>query len=891
MANSDFLAKIKLALEGKQAVIGGLKQTQQAAQELSKTKVTTVFDKQGLATGKQIEETFTKITPAAKKSFQAMGDFEKAIRRVVLVAPVWMAFRVVLMSTLQLIRDQVKFLTDLEDAMARIRIVGKGTEQEYENLRSTLVSLGMAYGVVSSAALKAAVIFAQQGKSVSEVIKLTRTAIIGSQVLGADVETTVENITAAMKAFDISADSSINIIDKLINVERNFAVTSKNLADAIKVVGSTANQMGISIDALVGDVTAVVEVTRKSGSEAARGLQFIYARLLTTGAKVVQQVAKVPIHLDEQGKATTSLTNRYRTATDVLDDVAARWDSLTNKEKLSIAQNVASKRQLTIFMALMQNYDASLRARITSLTSAGDAERAFGIIQDTLSFKLKTLSSTWNNLTLTIGDTGTFKKSIDAINELVFSLAVLIDKSQMARREIQRTAEDRNRETETAVSQRQSLIELIKIRNQFLTKPPTEKNTEMLNRINEAIKNVQKNSNIKIDIDSGNATEILNKEITNLQRRNIELQANLNMDIDQTKLESDIKNLESNLSKGTLSKLVSSNKIDFLSNVFHFSQAAKNRDALIKKEGELKKLQESRTSTIKKELDAYEAQKVAKEAQKQLTEFDVNQLDELLNSDTERIEMAKKLDFAKQSGALTNQQLLDLEIKLLKATNEQLEPYAQKVKLAELEAKRTEVVIKDLEKQISLSKSIVALTGENESALIKEEMALKAMMYGEDYIKNSMEDRLRLAQALVKEEEELEKTSSRIVDLHKISLKFGKQTAQEVAKYLGGATQFGELSAPALQALRKQAPSEFARGKAEEFFRGTDFTFPEQIEKEVRRERAVRILNQVGIDPITLNVNLNGAEIIEKTKAAISAALDDKKSELSTKIHNQIEQF
>lgn len=868
--SGEFLAKIKLAIEGRQAVKSQI-------QDIKK-ELTSIPEMKGV-TGADIRKALAGVNTEAKKAPSIFDQFGMALKRALVVAPVWMAFRAVLMGTLKLIGDQVKFLTDLEDAMARIQIVGKGTEKEYDELRTTLVSLGMAYGVVASAATKAAVIFAQQGKSVSEVIKLTRTAMIGSQVLGADVETTVENITAAMKAFDISADSSINIIDKLINVERNFAVTSKNLADAIKVVGSTANQMGISIDALVGDVTAVVEVTRKSGSEAARGLQFIYARLLTTGAKVVQQVAKVPIHLDEQGKATTSLTNQYRTATDVLDDVAARWDSLTNKEKLSIAQSVASKRQLTVFMALMQNYDASLRARITSLTSAGDAERAFGIIQDTLSFKLKALTSTWNNLTITIGDTGTFKKSIDGINELIFSLAVLIDKSQLARREIQRTAEDRNRETETAVSQRQSLIELIKIRNQFLTKPPTEKNTEMLNRINEAIKNVQKNSNIKIDIDSGNATEILNKEITNLQRRNIELQSNLKMDIDQTKLESDIKALRANLSERAPIN------IPFLNPI------GKERDALIKKEGELKKLQESRTSTIKKELDAYEAQKVAKEAQKQLTEFDANQLDELLNSDTERIEMARKLDFVKQSGALTNQQLLDLEIALLKATNEQLEPYAQKVKLAELEAKRTEVVIKDLEKQISLSKSIVALTGENESALIKEEMALKAMMYGEDYITNSMEDRLRLAQALVKEEEELEKASSRIVDLHKISLKFGKQTAQEVAKYLGGATQFEELSAPALQALKKQAPTEFARGKAEEYFRGTDFTFPEQIEKEVRRDRAVRILNQVGIDPITLNVNLNGAEIIEKTKAAISAALDDKKSELSTKIHNQIEQF
>lgn len=877
--SGDFLAKIKLILEGKEKVVSGLQQTQQAAQKLSKTRVTTIFDKEGLATGKQIEEAFKQITPASKKASTGMNDFTKALRRAAIVAPVWMALRTIMMATMRLIGEQVKFLTDLEDAMARIRIVSKGTEQEYENLRTTLVSLGMAYGVVASAATKAAVIFAQQGKSVSEVIKLTRTAMIGSQVLGADVETTVENITAAMKAFDISADSSINIIDKLINVERNFAVTSKNLADAIKVVGPTANQMGISIDALVGDVTAVVEVTRKSGSEAARGLQFIYARLLTTGAKVVQQVAKVPIHLDEQGKATTALTNTYRSATDILDDVAARWNSLTNKEKLSIAQNVASKRQLVVFMALMQNYDASLRARIASLSAAGDAERAFGIIQDTLSFKLKALTSTWNNLTIAIGDTTVFKGAIDGITNLIFTLAVLIDKSQEARKQIQKIADERTRETETMVSQRQSLIDLIKLRNQYLEKPPTEKNTEMLNRINEAITKVRKNSNISIDINAKDATDILSKEIDNITKKNIILQAELRMDADKTKLDVEINDIKKSLAE----------RAPF--HVPFLNPIKKAKEDLVKKEKELNDLQDSRTKKIDEEIAKYETEKTAKEAQKQLTEFDVNQLDELLSSDIERIQMAEKLNFAKKSGALTNEQLLDLEIKLLENSLEQLEPYEQKVKLAELEAKRTEAIISDLEKQISLSKSIVALTGENESALIKEEMALKAMMYGEDYIKNSMEDRLRLAEALTKEGEEQRKTSSRIVDLYKIAQKYGTGTAQSVSEYLGGKRRFADLGSTSREAMKKYARGDYERGVSESYFESTSFKFPEQIEKEVSRERAISILNKVGVDPITLNVSLDAAQIIDKTKAAISAALDDKKSELSTKIRNQIEQF
>jgi hypothetical protein len=161
MAQGDFLARIKLALEGKEKVVSGLAETQRATQQLSKTKITTIFDKQGLAAGKQIEETFTKIKPAADRATTGMGDFVKALRRVIIVAPVWLVFRAILTSTLQLIGEQAKFLIDLETAMARIKIVGKGTAQEYDNLRQSLIGLSLSYGTSAAAALDAAVIFAQ----------------------------------------------------------------------------------------------------------------------------------------------------------------------------------------------------------------------------------------------------------------------------------------------------------------------------------------------------------------------------------------------------------------------------------------------------------------------------------------------------------------------------------------------------------------------------------------------------------------------------------------------------------------------------------------------------------------------------------------------------------
>ena len=128
-----------------------------------------------------------ETTPAIKRATGGMGDFISAMRRAVIVAPIWMIMRSAMMGVTSLIQNQIKFMLDMEDAMARIKIVGKGTTEEFKNLKNTMVALAFTYGVSASAALDAAQIFAQQGRSVAETIALTRIAMIGSKALGDDI--------------------------------------------------------------------------------------------------------------------------------------------------------------------------------------------------------------------------------------------------------------------------------------------------------------------------------------------------------------------------------------------------------------------------------------------------------------------------------------------------------------------------------------------------------------------------------------------------------------------------------------------------------------------------------------------------------------------------------
>ena len=445
--------------------------------------------------GKKIKDAGGNIYDGTKNASAGMNQFINAARRALIVAPVWMAIRSAMMLVSQIIQDQIKFMIELETAMARIQIVGKGTAEEFILLKDSLVALSFAYGISATKAAQAAMIFAQQGKSVQETLYLTQQAMLTAQILGVDVVTVVDDLTAAMNGFGISGEKSIGIIDKWVSVEKEFAVTSKDLAEATKVAGATANQMGITLSEFLGDVTSVIEVTRKSGSEAARGLSFIYARLLTTGKPVIEQIARVKFYLDEQGKATNTLSTNLRSHASILGDLATKWDKLSKAERLSVAESLGSKRQMVILNALMQNYNRSIDARIIALTSAGSSEKSFNIIQETTAYKLQQVGSAWNNLTNAIGDTSGFKIAIDGVSSLLTRLTFLINTEKGYRLMMSKPIAEERAKITASISELGNIKELIRLRKQ-LSENPIE-NAVRIENINKGLETMFKNQKIK----------------------------------------------------------------------------------------------------------------------------------------------------------------------------------------------------------------------------------------------------------------------------------------------------------------------------------------------------------------------------------------------------------
>ena len=528
-ADTSGLAKLQGDVGRAQAALNTLGQVTEKATGVT-SRIIPSMDKFGNVTNKVMNtistesgKSFNVMTQGAQKAANGMGDFERAMRRAAIVAPVWLLLRGAMMAVFNLIKDQGKFLVDLEDAMARIQIVGKGTKEELKGLSASLVALSYAYGVSATEALTAAKIFSQQGKTVQETLQLTTVSIIAAKVLGDSLENTVNNLTAAVEGFNIPVNQATTIVDKWINVEKQFAVTSMDLANATKVAGASANQLGVTISEFLGDVTAVIEVTRKTGNEAGRALSFIYARLFTTAKTTLETIAKIPYYLDEQGKATFVIGEKTRKLSDILGELASKWSTLDEQEKLNIATKLGSMRQMVVLNALMQNYNASLDARVAALTSAGQAEKAQIILMETASYKAKQLGSAFNNLTYAIADTSAWKGMLDVMSQIVLGYTSLINLEKGYRAVLAETNRGRLAGIETTKNELTTLKELLTFRDKLLTQPKSPENTKRLEVVDAALKNtLSAQPTVKLALEKGGVEE-LDKEITKIVDR-LELQ-------------------------------------------------------------------------------------------------------------------------------------------------------------------------------------------------------------------------------------------------------------------------------------------------------------------------------------------------------------------------------
>lgn len=356
----------------------------------------------------ELKNKFDEFTLAAAKSganIENWGDrFKKTFAgkvRSALAAAVTVVFTKYLREIYQNIVDIDKALVNLQIASGKTRAETKALIKEYAALAKQL-------GATTIEVAEAADTWLRQGYSAEEANTLIANSMMLSKLGQMESAEASKALTSAMKGYGITVEDSVKVVDKLTKVDMEAAASAGDIATAMAETATSAKLSGVSMDTLIGYLTTVKEVTQDGSESVGVFFKTLFARMNNVKAgkfiddETGESLNDVESVLHKLGIELRGANDEFRNSSDVLSEVAARWDEFSDTERNAIATAMAGSRQFEKFNVLMTNYGTAMKYAEASTESAGTAIEKFSDYTSGIEAAFNSLQASFEELSMTL---------------------------------------------------------------------------------------------------------------------------------------------------------------------------------------------------------------------------------------------------------------------------------------------------------------------------------------------------------------------------------------------------------------------------------------------------------------------------------------------------------
>lgn len=241
-------------------------------------------------------------------------------------------------------RNAIEVTKEFNTATTELR---KVSDLEGESLREyarELAEYGAKVGRTMTDMVNSATVFKRTGATDEEAMQLATVAEMFRNVADSEITSAEASsfLVSQMKAFNITADDSIHIIDAVNSVANNYAVSTDDLQVALSKSAAAMATAGNTYEetiALVESATAIMQGNAGTVGNGLRTIAINIANLATKQDAFVNSNGKVRVALkDTEGNVRSTYA--------VLNDLAQYWDDLSVAEQNEIAVSLAGKHKL-----------------------------------------------------------------------------------------------------------------------------------------------------------------------------------------------------------------------------------------------------------------------------------------------------------------------------------------------------------------------------------------------------------------------------------------------------------------------------------------------------------------------------------------------------------------
>lgn len=288
--------------------------------------------------------------------------------------------------------------TDLND----IRIVTGKSADEMERFAKQANKAAQDLGAATRDYTQASLIFYQQGLSDEEVNARTNVTLKAANVTGQSASEVSEQLTAVWNGYRVNAEETEAYVDKLAAVGANTASNLEELSTAMSKVASAANTAGVPIDNLNAILSTVISVTREAPETIGTAFKTIFARLgdLSLGGTDEEGISlgNVSSKLKTLGVDVLDVNGDMRQMSEIITDVAEKWNTWTQAQKQAAAVAMAGKMQYSRLISLFENFDMYTDALNTSQNALGTLQEQQDIYMESTAAHLQKLQTAWDRV-------------------------------------------------------------------------------------------------------------------------------------------------------------------------------------------------------------------------------------------------------------------------------------------------------------------------------------------------------------------------------------------------------------------------------------------------------------------------------------------------------------
>lgn len=322
-----------------------------------------------------------------------------------------------------IVHEMIGTIHEVDDALTDLQMATNVSDKEAQSLMETYSQMGKELKATGVDVAKSNTEWLKQGKSLKEAETLTTDSIILSKVGDLSSEESTKYLTSAMKGFKVEAKDALNIVDQLSAVDMASATDVGGLAEAMSKTAVTAQDAGIEMQRLIGYIATVGETTQADMGSVGNAFKTIFTRMSDIKAgkfKLIDEdgttetLSDVEQTLSNVGIDLRKTVTEYNDYGDVLDNLASKWDNLSQLQQNALAKAFAGTRQAEVFRTLMANYDSAKKYMQTANESEGYATEKFEAYQNSLSGAIEGFKNSFQTLSNTVVGSDFLKGIVNA---------------------------------------------------------------------------------------------------------------------------------------------------------------------------------------------------------------------------------------------------------------------------------------------------------------------------------------------------------------------------------------------------------------------------------------------------------------------------------------------